>query len=185
MRKKIRPGYAPWLAVVFLLTTGCVAADSLDVAVSRGAVVYNGDSTDVRLLMEIALPTALDSVEIRFAELRVAVASVIPDSSVLTMYCRPLLIPWDPYTIGWADLGDFPDTAVVSRRGTHFGTAAIGPQSAYFDITRILKNWRGGGVVNYGLLLYANPRQLPRFTYQRQGEESFGTVHVKYGQPMP
>jgi hypothetical protein len=182
MLKHICRRYAPWLALTLLLSAGLAMADTLDVAVARVAIVYNADSSDARLLLQIALPEALDSATIRFAELRVPITSVIPDSSALTIYCRPLLIGREPGNIVWGDLGDSPDTSVVSRKGTHFGTAVIGPQTAYFDITRILTRWREGRMADRGLLLYANPRQLARFTCGRHGDEPFATVHIDYEQ---
>jgi hypothetical protein len=171
------------LALVFLLSSGPVLADSLDIEVSRGAIIYSADSSDARLLIGITLPEVLDSAEIKFAELRVPIISVIPDSTALTVYCRPLLIPWEPGDIAWGDLGDFPDTVVVARKGTHFGTALIGPQTAFFDITRIVRKWQAGGLANRGLVIYANPHLQSRFSHQRQGDEPYAVVHFEYESP--
>jgi hypothetical protein len=174
---------APWLALVILLLSGPVMADSLDIEVSRGAIIYNVDSTDARLLIGFTLPEALDSAEIKFAELRVPIISLIPDSTALTVYCRPLLIPWEPDDIAWGDLGDFPDTAVVAGKGTHFGTARIGSQAAFFDITRIVGKWLGGSLANRGLVLYANPLLQSRFSHQRHGDGPYAIVHVEFERP--
>ncbi len=173
-----------WGTFILLLSAGSVMADSLEVAVNQGAIVYSGDSSDVRLVMEIALPQALDSTQIRFAELQVPITSIIPDSTALTLYCRPLLASWEPNTIDWEDLGDFPDTSVVSFKGTHFGTAQSGSQTAYFDITRLIKRWQGNTMTNNGLVLYANPRQQSRFTCPRQGNEPYATVRIIYEPPV-
>lgn len=165
-----------------LLMVASAMADSLDVEVSQGAFVYNADSSDARLLIEFALPEVLQGAQIQFAELRVPIISIIPDTSILTLYCRPLLLSWNEGDVVWEDIGDSPDTLVVSRRGAHYGTSELGSQTAYFNITSVVKKWLNSTMDNNGLILYANPRGRARFACQRQENEPFAAARLRYEQ---
>jgi len=168
------------MASMLLLLGGFAWAESLEVEVNRGALISNADSSDLRLLMLFALPQELNSAKIYFAELRVPITSVIPDSSALTIYCRPLLMSWVPDDVRWDDIDDRPSPSVVSRRGTHFGTSRIGPQTASFDITPIFRKWKDGTLANNGLIVYANPGMLSRFDWHGERNTPFAGVHVEY-----
>jgi len=167
-------------ALILIIPSGAALADSLDVEVTQGAFIYDADSSDARLVLEFAMPAALDSARIHFAELRVPITSVIPDSSILTVFCRPVLVAWDPENVTWEIFGDFPDSSVVTHKGAHFGTAKEGPLNAYFDISRIVQKWQDGSLVRYGLMFYVDPHGRARFAFQRQNDAPFAVVHIDY-----
>jgi len=155
-------------SVVAIFLMNIARADSLIVNINSGAIVTDGERSDARLLINISLPDELLNGDLIFAELRIPVIAVIPDSSVLIVHCNPLMITWNPDDIAWEDFGDSLTNDVVGEDGTIYAASDAGEQAAYFDITEIVRAWTGGGLSNNGLILYSDPVSLPRFAVNRE-----------------
>lgn len=167
------------LAITAGLLPPCLAlADSLTVDIATGAYLFNADTSDVRALMQFDLPSELDSAEIVFAELTVPIGCVIPDSSAMALYCQPLLIGWNPIDVAWENLGDSLTDAVIGE-GTLFATSYEGWQTAYFDVTGILRSWQDRTIANNGMLFYYDNSMLPYLTFDYE-RRLFGQVKIIY-----
>lgn len=169
------------VTVAFMLaSTGIVYADSLTVDITTGALVMNDSRTDARVLLWFDLPSEISDTEPVFAELLIPLTSVIPDSTALAVYCHPLMIPWNPETISWEDLGDSLTSEVISDEGTLYATSEEGIQGAYFDITSIVKDWVDGRMQNNGLLLFCDAERLSRFQFGGIGNPPLAQVKFTY-----
>jgi hypothetical protein len=167
------------VALATLMLSVLAHADSLVVDITAGAILSNPDSDNSRALLRFDLPQGLDSAEIVFAELTLPVESIIPDSSALAIYCHPLLVDWNADEVTWADLGESLTAEVISEEGTLFATASEGNQTAYFDITGIVRLWQEGSLVNSGLALFYDNTMPPYPVFQSDGA-AWGQVRIVY-----
>jgi hypothetical protein len=168
------------VGICMMITASTSFADSLAVSIDIGALTINEDQTDARLLLSIDIPEELTNAELTFAELVIPLRGVIPDSTVLTVYCHPLMVPWNAETVTWEDLGDSLTPEVISEDGTHYATVDQDEQDAYFDITSMVGSWIGGTAENYGLLLFCDTERLPRFVFSRRDDRALGRVEFTY-----
>jgi hypothetical protein len=175
--KNIR--YISIIALAALMLSVVAHADSLVVDITAGAVLINADNGNARSLLRFDLPSELNSAEIVFAELTLPVESIIPDSSALAIYCHPLLVDWNADEVAWADLGDSLTAEFISEEGTLFATASEGNQTAYFDITGIVRLWQGGSLANNGLVLFYDNTMPPYSIFQSDGA-AWGQVKIVY-----
>ena len=160
-----------WLALIavaamMLLLPAVTMADSVFVEFSTDTFLINPDSNNVRSLVRFDLPAELDSTDIVFAELTLPINCDIPDSSAFALFCNPLNIAWNVDDITWHTLGDTLTDLIIGD-GTLFVTSSQGDQTAYFDITAIVRLWAEGSLINNGLILsYDNSQAAyPIFDY--------------------
>ena len=162
------------------MPTGSAYADSLAVDINTGVFVLSPDSVQGRLHLQFGLPQELSGATVVFAELRVPVVSVIPDSSALMLQCNPLAISWNPDEVTWDNLGDSLTPEIISEDGTVFATSATGEQEAYFDITNIVRGWQDSSLANNGMLLYCEGGSQPSFQLPQGGNEALARVKFTY-----
>ena len=169
-----------FFAVMVVAFSDLALADSLEVNIQSGAYLIGDSLNASRLLLKFDLPEELTGAQIIFAELRLPVTSVIPDSSALAVYCNPLLISWDPNEVVWGDLGELPDTEIISNNGTLYATSDIGEQEAYFDITPMTWGWQEDNTTNKGLVFFTLADELPYFQYAHEDGQPWGKVKFTY-----
>ena len=170
------------MGLMLLLLISNVRADSLTVNITNGAYIQNPRSNQGRLLIKFDLPSRLASEDIEFAELLIPLTAVIPDSSVLAIYCLPLRIPWDPSDVSWEDLGDSLSADIVVEQSSLYSTSTGGFQGAYFNISEIVKSWQDSIFANHGLILYCEQDKLPYFNYTRRDGSPFGNLNLDFKQ---
>jgi hypothetical protein len=168
------------VAVLWLPSFALGSIDSVDVDITTGAYILNGDSTEARVLLRFDLPQQLSNAELYFAEIYIPITSYIPDSSALRVMCLPLSVSWNPNNVSWNDLGDSLDNSVVADEGTHYATVEEGNRNAYFDITPIVAAWKAERIGNYGLVLFCSSDEMPYFRYSREQNSPFAKVKIYF-----
>jgi len=169
------------LIILSILCVNISSADSLVVYINSAAITANDDLTGMRLIMQFDLPEELTDKELIFAEMTIPIISQITDSSALELFCNPLLIGLELNEVEFEDVDDSSLVDIASQGGTVFATPAVGNQTAYFDITNIVRAWADSSLADNGLIFYVTENSIPTFGLDNDAE-AVATVKFIYNQ---
>jgi hypothetical protein len=130
----------------------CALAEEITFPVTEYSVISDSNSNQ-RLVVQFALPQDISDTTLVFAEISFAITPEYSIDSILQFDCIRLSTEWNPNKVGWSSPwtnpgGDY-DTLMTPAM---FATTQVGAQTAYFDITEIVRDWLRETAPNYGLI---------------------------------
>jgi hypothetical protein len=141
--------------IALLALSVCVLAEEITFPVTEYSVI--SDSIDnPRLVAKFALPQEITDTTLVFAEIRFGITPQYSTDSILQLECIRISTEWSPNNVGWSspwtNLGGDFDTLMTPAM---FATTEVGTQTAYFDITEIVRDWLKNTTPNHGLIFIA------------------------------
>jgi hypothetical protein len=141
------------IALIALLTMGaCALAEEITFPVTEYSV-FSDSIDNPRLVTKFTLTEGLADTMLVFAEISFDIIPEFSSDSILQFDCIRLTTEWSPNNVSWSSPwtnpgGDY-DTLMTP---TMFATTETGAQTAYFDITEIVRDWLRGNATNEGLI---------------------------------
>jgi hypothetical protein len=135
-----------------------VCADEITIPVTEYSILSDTISNP-RLIVKFALPASMADTSLVFAELSFGITPSYDLDSILQFDCIRITADWSPNDVGWNTPWAIPggdyDTLMTP---TMFATTEVGAQTAYFDITEIVRDWLGNVSPNHGLIFIVPER---------------------------
>jgi hypothetical protein len=156
--------------IALLALSVCVLAEEITIPVTEYSII--SDSIDnPRLVTKFTVPQEITDTTLVFAEIRFSITPQFSTDSILQFYCIRLSTEWTPNNVSWSSPwtnpgGDY-DTLMTPAM---FATTEVGIQTAYFDITEIVRDWLRGNATNNGLIFKLQDGHTSGFALDRLPE---------------
>jgi hypothetical protein len=151
------------VVAIVILSAVCAWAEEITLPVTEYSTLASTGSSP-RLVMQFSMPANLSDTTLIFAELSFGITPEYDVDSILQFECSRVVTTWETgnadWNTPWTNPGGDYDTTMAPAI---FATSDIGAQSAYFDITEIVKGWLRDSISNRGLIFIVPDRILSRF----------------------